>query len=148
MPILPSTLRAGARDLPDVPPVVQYWIGVFLTPILAWFTTLVYRPLLRRCADHPPVLLAQWYGPAAVVAAYAGFHHAPDTLGRPPTFTIAQFVRAEIVRAWAGSCSDPDGEPGHADTDDGPYAGPPHTAPRAGLAARHARRAATRPPTA
>src|SRR5207237_329007 len=38
----------------------------------------------------------------------ASFHHAPAAPGRPPTFSIAQFVRAEIVRAWAGSCSDPD----------------------------------------
>jgi Transposase DDE domain/Transposase domain (DUF772) len=108
MAILPSTLRAGTRDLPNVPPLVQYCIGAHLAPTLDWLETLVYRPLLLRCADHPLVLLAQWYDPAAVVAACAGFHHAPDAPGRPPTFTIAQFVRAEIVRAWAGSCSDPD----------------------------------------
>jgi hypothetical protein len=53
------------------------------------------------------VLLAQWYDPAAVVAACAGFHHAPGTPGAPPTFTIAQFVRAELVCAWADTCSDP-----------------------------------------
>ena len=107
MAILPPVLRAGSRDLPDVPPLVQWLIGEFLTPILTWLETLVYRPLLRRCADHPLVLLAQWYDPTAVVAACAGFHHAPGTPGAPPTFTIAQFVRAEMVRAWADSCSDP-----------------------------------------
>jgi Transposase domain (DUF772) len=95
------------RDLPDVPPLVQYLIGALLDPILAWLSMLVYRPLLQRCADHPLVLLAQWYDPCPVVVACASFHHAPDMPGRPPTFTIAQLVRAEIVRAWADSCSDP-----------------------------------------
>jgi hypothetical protein len=89
---------------------MQHLIGVFLTPIVAWLETLVYRPLLRRCAEHPLVLLAQWYDPSAVVAACAGFHHAPGTPGRPPTFTSAQFVRMEIVRAWADTCSDRDRE--------------------------------------
>ncbi|MFL5803812.1 MAG: transposase [Roseiflexaceae bacterium] len=107
MPIVPPVLRAGTRDLPDVPPLVQYLIGAFLAPILAWLSSLVYRPLLQRAADHPLVLLAHYYDPAAVVAACAAYHHAPDTPGRPPTFTIEQFVRAEIVRAWADCCSDP-----------------------------------------
>jgi len=100
-------LRASACDLPDVPPLVRYLLGAFLEPILAWLSSLVYRPLLQRCADHPLVLLAHWYDPAPVVAACAAYHHAPHTPGRPPTFTIDQFVRAEIVRAWADSCSDP-----------------------------------------
>jgi hypothetical protein len=107
MPILPPVLRAATRDLPDVPPLVQFLIGQFLAPILAWLETLVYRPLLRRCAEHPLVLLNQYYDPVAVVAACQGFHHAPGTPGAPPTFTIAQFVRMEIVRAWADTCSDP-----------------------------------------
>jgi len=107
MAIVPSVLRAGTRDLPDVPPYLQFLIGAFLAPILAWLETLVYRPLLRRCAEHPLVLLAQWYDPAAVVAACQGYHHAPGTPGAPPSFTIAQFVRMELVRAWADTCSDP-----------------------------------------
>jgi hypothetical protein len=107
MPILPPVLRGGTHDLPDVPPLVQYLIGCFLEPILAWLSTLVYRPLLHRCADHPLVLLAQWYDPAPVVAACAPFHHRADAPGRPPTFTVDQFVRAELVRAWADTCSDP-----------------------------------------
>jgi hypothetical protein len=107
MSIVPPVLRAGARDLPDVPPFVQWLIGEFLTAILAWLEALIYRPLLRRCAEHPLVLLAQWYDPCAVVEACKGFHHAPGTPGAPPTFSIEQFVRCEIVRAWADSCSDP-----------------------------------------
>jgi hypothetical protein len=108
MPILPPTLRGRTLDLPDVPPLIQSIIGHFLAPILAWLSLLVYRPLLHRCKDHPLVLLNQWYDPAAVVRACATFHHAPGTPGRPPDFTIEQFVRSEIVRAWAESCSDRD----------------------------------------
>jgi transposase-like protein DUF772 len=105
--MVPPVLRAQSRDLPDVPVFVQSLIGAFFTPILCWLATLVYRPLLRRGADHPLVLLKQWYDPAALVTACAGFHHVPGTPGAPPTFTIEQFVRAELVRAWADSCSDP-----------------------------------------
>lgn len=107
MPIVPPTLRSATPDLPDLPPLIQYLLGCFLEPILAWLSTLIYRPLLHRCADHPLVLLAQCYDPSAVVAACASFHHPASAPGRPPTFTIDQFVRAEIVRAWADSCSDP-----------------------------------------
>lgn len=104
--IVPRPLRTNAPDLPEVPPLMQSLIGQFLAPILAWLETLVYRPLLTRCANHPLVRLAQWYDPAAVVAACAGFHHAPTAPGRPPTFTIGQFVRMEIVRTWAATGSD------------------------------------------
>lgn len=107
MSIVPPVLRAGTLDFPDVPPFLQYLIGVFFAPIMVWLESLVYRPLLRRCADHPLVLLNQWYDPAAVVAACSNYHHAPGTPGAPPSFTIAQFVRMEIVRAWADTCSDP-----------------------------------------
>lgn len=107
MAIVPPVLRASTRDLPDVPPLVQFLIANFLGPILTWLESLVYRPLLRRCAAHPLVLLNQYYDPAAVVAACAGFHHRPGTPGAPPTFSIAQFVRAELVRVWADTCSDP-----------------------------------------
>jgi hypothetical protein len=107
MPIVPPVLRGSTRDLPDVPPLVQYLMGAFLEPILAWLGTLVYRPLLQRCANHPLVRLAQWYDPSAVVAACAAYHHPAAAPGRPPSFSIDQFVRAEIVRAWAESCSDP-----------------------------------------
>jgi hypothetical protein len=107
MPIVPSLVPGSTPDLPDVPPLVQFLIGCFLEPILAWLSTLVYRPLLRRCAEHPLLLLAQWYDPSAVVAACAAFHHPTCAPARPPSFSIEQFVRAEIVRAWADSCSDP-----------------------------------------
>ncbi len=101
MPIVPPTVRAGTRDLPEVPPLVQYLMGVFLAPILAWLTTMVYRQVLTRCADHPLVLLARWYQPSAALVACASYHHRSGTPGAPPTFTIDQFVRFELVRASA-----------------------------------------------
>lgn len=106
--ILPCTLRASTRDLPDVPPLVQYLIGAFLEPILAWLSTLVYRLALTRCAQHPLVRLLPLYDFAPVVAACASYYHAPGTKGATPTYTIEHLVRAEFVRAWAASCSDPD----------------------------------------
>ncbi len=107
MSIVRSTLRAGTRDLPDVPPCVQYLIGCFLTPILAWLTTLVYRQVLTRCADHPLLLIAQHYDLRAVVTACAAYQHRSGP-GAPPTFSVDQLVRAELVRAWAASCTDPE----------------------------------------
>jgi hypothetical protein len=107
MSIVPSTLRAGTRDLPDVPPYLQYLIGCFLAPILAWLTALVYRQVLTRCADHPLIQIAQHYDPSAVVAACATYQHRSGP-GAPPTFSVDQVVRAELVRAWASSCSDPE----------------------------------------
>jgi hypothetical protein len=108
MPIVPSTLRGGTRDLPDVPPLAQYVIGGFLRPILAWVETTLMRRVLTRCADHPLVQIAQSYDPTAVVDACASYYHADGTKGAPPSFTIDLLVRAELVRAWADSCSDRD----------------------------------------
>lgn len=107
MPILPPVLRAGSEDLPDVPPFVRYLMGAFLAPILAWLETLVLRRMFQHCADHPLVLLAQWYDPAPVVAACAHFYHQ-EGAGSPPTYSVDQLVRAEIVRSFCSSCSDPE----------------------------------------
>jgi hypothetical protein len=107
MSIVPSTLRAGTRDLPDVPPYLQYLIGCFLAPILAWVSALVYRQVLSRCAGHPLIQIAQHYDLRAVVTACAAYHHRSGP-GAPPTFSVDQLVRAELVRAWASSCTDPE----------------------------------------
>jgi hypothetical protein len=107
MSIVPSTLRAGTRDLPDVPPYIQYLIGCFLAPILAWVSSLVYRQILTRCADHPLVQIAQYYDLTPVVLACAAYRHCSGP-GAPPTFSVDQLVRAELVRAWALSCTDPE----------------------------------------
>lgn len=87
---------------------MQYLVGVFFTPLLAWLETLVLRLCLARCADHPLVLLAQRYDPAPVVRACADYRHALGSKGAPPTYTVDLLVRAEIVRSWADSCSDRD----------------------------------------
>jgi hypothetical protein len=105
MSIVPPTRCTGTRDLPDVPPFVQAILGQFLVPILAWLSTLVYRPILARCATHPLVLLAHHYDLASVVDACASYQHRAGP-GAPPTYTVALFVRAELVRAWADTCSD------------------------------------------
>jgi hypothetical protein len=105
---IPPPLPATTRDLPDVPPVVLAILGQFLAPILTWISTQVYRRVLTRCALHPLVRMAQLYDPAPVVAACRAYYHAPGTKGATPSYTIDQLVRAEIVRAWADSCGDPE----------------------------------------
>ncbi len=105
---IPPTPRAGTPDLPAVPPLVQYLILHFLPAILAWIETLLLRLVVWRCRDHPLVQIAQWYDPAPVVTACQAYYHAPGTKGATPTYPIDQLVRAEIVRAWADSCSDRD----------------------------------------
>jgi hypothetical protein len=105
---IPPTLRGRTLDLPQLPPFVLAILGQFLEVLLAWFSCSVYRAVLSRCASHPLVRLAQLYDPAPVVIACASYYHAPGTKGTTPTYTIEQLVRAEIVRAWADSCSDPE----------------------------------------
>jgi hypothetical protein len=71
-PSVPPTIRSGTRDLPDVPPYVQYLIGVFLTPILAWVELLLLRRILAVSRAHPLVQIATVYDLSAVVEACAG----------------------------------------------------------------------------
>src|SRR6266508_5488692 len=104
---IPHTLRASTHDLPDVPPLAQYLIGCFLVPILTWVETALMRVVLVRCREHPLVQLAQWYDPTAVVGACAAYYHQ-DGPGTHPTYALDLLIRAEIVRAWAFSCSDRD----------------------------------------
>ena len=107
MAILAFPGADDAPSLPDVPPLVQYLLLSFLTPILAWISARVYQALLVRWAAHPLVRLAHLYDPAPVVATCSGYYHQQGP-GRPPTYTVNTLVRAEIVRAWAASCSDPE----------------------------------------
>ncbi len=107
MPILPAPASDPSTTLPDLPPVVQALVQRFLALILAWVSALVYQALLVQCATHPLVRLARLYNPAAVVAACRDYYHHTGP-GAPPTFAVHTLVRAEIVRAWAASCSDPE----------------------------------------
>ena len=107
MPILPSPPSDPATTLPDLPPLVQAVLHRFLALILTWVSALVYQALLVQCATHPLVRLARLYDPAAVVTACRDYYHHAGP-GTPPTFSVHTLVRAEIVRAWADSCSDPE----------------------------------------
>ncbi len=107
MAILPAADRDPFTRLPDLPPLVQPVLQRFLALILAWVSALVYQALLDHCARHPLVRLAQLYDPAAVVARCSAYYHQAGP-GTPPTFSVQTLVRAEIVRAWADSCSDPE----------------------------------------
>lgn len=107
MPILPSPVTDPSTKLPDLPPIVQAFLQRFLALILAWVSALVYQALLVQCASHPLVRLAHLYNPSAVVAACRHYYHHQGP-GAPPMFAVRMLVRAEIVRAWADSCSDPD----------------------------------------
>ena len=106
MPILAFPVADDSPPLPDVPPLVQVLLLRFLTPILQWISQQLYQAVLGRCAAHPLVQLAQHYDPAPVVASCADYYHQTGP-GKPPTYTVNTLVRAEIVRAWADSCSDP-----------------------------------------
>ena len=62
------------RDLPDVPPFAHYLIDCFLTPILTWFSLLIYRQVLaatvqRRDGDTLYTRLGD--GPFVVAALLA-----------------------------------------------------------------------------
>jgi DDE family transposase/transposase-like protein DUF772 len=105
---IPRTVRASTPDLPDVPPFVCAILGCFLAPILAWLSEQLYRLVLTRCATHPLIRLAPLYDFAPLVAACQAYRHPPGTKGTTPTYTIEHLVRAEFVRAWADSCSDPE----------------------------------------
>src|SRR3712207_5142868 len=103
---IPPSLRARTLDLPDIPPFALAILASFLQPILLWLSRQLERALLARCHSHPLVQLASLYDPSAVVAASSAYYHAPGSKGAPPSFSVELLVRAEIVRAWAGSCSD------------------------------------------
>ncbi|HET6343271.1 MAG TPA: transposase [Myxococcota bacterium] len=105
---IPRARQVALPDLPALPPLALHLLGAFLLPILTWVETLLLRAVLTRCAEHPLLQIAQTYDPTALVTACAAYRHPQGTKGAPPTFTIEQLVRAEIVRAWADSCSDPE----------------------------------------
>ena len=105
MAILADPTSTPWTTLPQLPPSVQPLLHRFLALILSWVSALVYQALLVQCARHPLVRLARLYDPVAVVTACSGYYHQAGP-GTPPTFAVRILVRAEIVRAWADSCSD------------------------------------------
>jgi hypothetical protein len=105
MSILPFSPSDPSTRLPDLPPLVQAVLRRFLALILTWVSALVYQTVLLHCARHPLVRIARLYDPAAVVATCSDYYH-PSGPGTSPTFTVRTLVLAELVRAWADSCSD------------------------------------------
>ena len=107
MAILPQAAPADEPlPFPPAPAYLQPLLLGWLGPLLTWLTQHLYHLVVRRCPTHPLVRLAAAYDPAAVVAACTAYYHTTGP-GAPPTYTVAQLVRAEMVRVWAGSCSDP-----------------------------------------
>jgi hypothetical protein len=107
MPILSYAPPADeALAFPPAPAYLQPLLFAWLGPLLGWLTQHLYHLIVARCPTHPLVRLAAAYDPAAVVQVCAAYHHTSGP-GAPPTYTVAQLVRAEMVRVWAGSCSDP-----------------------------------------
>jgi Transposase DDE domain/Transposase domain (DUF772) len=106
MPILASLSTDEAADLPAVPPLLLALLTPWLEPLLAWFGAQVYRTVRAGCPTHPLVRLAHAYDPATVITACAPYQHQTGP-GAPPTYPVGVLVRAEIVRVWAGTCSDP-----------------------------------------
>ncbi len=92
--------------LPRVPPAVLLMVVRWLEPLLGWVSALLYERVVQQCRAHPLVQLARVYDPSPVIARCAAYQKAGGR-GAPATYTVAQLVRAELVRVWAGSCSDP-----------------------------------------
>lgn len=106
MTILSPLSSDDLADTPSLPPALLPALLPFLPSLLAWLSSLLTRAILTRCRTHPLVLLHHTYDPAAVVDACAAYRH-PAGPGAPPSYSVATLVRAEIVRVWAHTCSDP-----------------------------------------
>jgi hypothetical protein len=91
---------------PDLPPLVQMLLGLYLQPILDWLSAGLYDRLLAADSQHPLCLIAQHYDLGPLIERCAAYYHTSGP-GSTPTYTVAQLLRAEIVRAYAGSCSSP-----------------------------------------
>ncbi len=79
---------------------------LWLAPLLAWVETTLYAAVSHRCPAHPLVPLAARHDLTAVVRQCASYYHSTGP-GTCPTYSVDTLVRAEVVRRWAGSCSDP-----------------------------------------
>jgi hypothetical protein len=105
MTSIPSLSTDQAADLPDLPPFVLALLARSFDPLLAWLSSLLLRAVLARCSQHPLVRLDRLYDPAALLKRCAAYHHC-DGPGAKPTYPVSLLLRAEIVRVWAGTCSD------------------------------------------
>lgn len=107
----PATLSdpsapSSVSDLPPLPPFLLALLAPYLTVFIAWFNAQFAAQLLHQDADHPLLQIDQHYDLRPVVVACAPYHHAQGA-GAPPRYPVALLVRAEIVRAFDGTCSSP-----------------------------------------
>ena len=79
-----------------IPAFVMALVIAHLTPLLQWFSELVYADLLKRTPDHLLVKLHKRLNLAPVETACAAFHHT-DGPGTKPTHTVPHMVRALLV---------------------------------------------------
>jgi hypothetical protein len=106
MPIVAYPANTAQSDLPPVPPVLFALLAPYLAPLLTWLSDQFCARMLQDERDHPLVQIAQHYDLTSVIDQCAAYYHTSGA-GAPPTYTVAQLVRAEVVRAYAGSCSSP-----------------------------------------
>jgi hypothetical protein len=106
MSIVAYPAQSAQSALPPVPPALFALLAPHLAPLLAWLSDQYLARMRQQEADHPLCLLAQHLDLAPVIAQCADYYHSAGA-GAPATYTVAQLVRAEIVRAYAGSCSSP-----------------------------------------
>jgi hypothetical protein len=92
--------------LPDLPPLVLLLLGRYLQPILDWLSAGLYERLLAADRQHPLCQIARHYDMSPLIARCADYYHTSGP-GSTPTYSVAQLLKAEIVRAYASSCSSP-----------------------------------------
>lgn len=102
----PDTPDYPLPTLPGVPAYLRPVLLLWLAPLLAWLETQLYQRVTARCSTHPLVQLAARYDLTPVVRQCASYYHTTGP-GTCPTYSVDTLVRAEVVRLWAGSCSDP-----------------------------------------
>jgi IS5 family transposase len=108
MSILAQLDAADEIDCPPLPAALLPFRALLCAWLLALLELLNRRQMqavLQRNRHHPLLRLHSLYDPAAVVQACADYYHQLGP-GAKPTYALALLVRAEIVRVWAGSCSD------------------------------------------
>src|SRR3954447_22051385 len=109
MSILSYILSACDLQLPPLPLLLrplQPLLLTWLCALLDCFSRSYLAAIVRRYPHHPLVRLAGLYDPSLVVLSCAGYYHQAGP-GNKPTYSVSLLIRAEIVRVWAGSCSDP-----------------------------------------
>ena len=88
--IVPEKLK------PIAPIIIQY-----LSPLLLWFSDLVYQGLIRRDCDHLLCQLQKLLDFTELEDACAAYHQLNGT-GRPVSHTVSQLLRTMLVKYLYG----------------------------------------------